>query len=93
MKVLYIYTCKAIFDFTSMGLNLLCQGMWVVWDRAELFSERGVIGSQRLGIFCWLPFFVGIEKNGLTELSRIATTIARYSHPPSQPRASMLEKL
>ena len=43
--------------------------------------------------FCWLLLFVGIEKNGLTEHSRIATTISNHSHPPSQPRASLLTQL
>ena len=55
MKVLYIYTCKA------MGLKLSCQRMWVPRDCAILFADRRVIGSQRLGgFFVCLCFFVGM---------------------------------
>ena len=57
------------------------------------FSEREVIGSQRLGDFCWFLFFAGIEKNALTEHSEIATTIGNLSHPPSQTRSSLLAQL
>ena len=59
MKVLYIYICKAVFDFKHRGLNLICKGMWVVRARTVLFAERGVLGSQRPGdfllasVFCW----------------------------------------
>ena len=42
MKELYIYNCKAIFNFKNMVLFLICQvfGGWPL--RAILFSERGV---------------------------------------------------
>ena len=35
-----MYACKDIFDFTYIGLNMTCQGMWVARDRDILFSER-----------------------------------------------------
>ena len=34
MKVLYIYTYKAVFDFKSMELKLICKGTWVARDHA-----------------------------------------------------------
>ena len=77
-----------------MGLKLICQVICVAQARAICFSERRVIGSQRPDNFCWLMFFYGIEKNGLTSHSWIAaTTIYNNSHPPSQPRYFQLAQL
>ena len=93
MKVLYIYTYKAVFDFKSMGLKLICKGTWVARDHAIWFSERWVIGSQLRGNFSLDFFVVGIGKNSLTAHSWTATTIANHFHPPSKPRASLLAQL
>ena len=42
VKGIYIYTCKAVFDFTYTGLKLTCQGRWITRDRvrAALTSAR-----------------------------------------------------
>ena len=57
-----MYTYKTIFDFKQVGLNLICQVMWILRDHAIQFSERIVLGSQCPSGFCLLLFFVGIEK-------------------------------
>ena len=72
---------------------MICQGMWVAWSRVVWFTERGVIGSQCPGIFLLDSVFCWNRKNGLTAHSQIATTISNHSHPPSQPRASLLAQL
>ena len=65
-----------------MGLNLICQGMWVVRSCAVWSSERVFIGSQRLGNFSLASIFCWNWKNSLTAHSRIATTIDIWSHTP-----------
>ena len=57
MIVECIYTYNTFLDLKQMGLDIICQGMWVMVARAILFAERGFIGSQCPGNFCLLLFF------------------------------------
>ena len=75
-KVKYINNYIAIFDFIHTGLFLICQGMCRILGFEQydsLIEELLVLNTW--AISCWLLFFVGIEKNGLTAHSRIATKI------------------
>ena len=58
MKDLYLYNCKAIFDFRQMLFFMICQVLWGLSLRAIQFTDRGGIASQNLGVFCWLLFFL-----------------------------------
>ena len=66
-----------------------CGGLGV-WDIS--FAEGGVIGSQWPGIFGWLILLLEM-KNDLIAHSWIADIIDNRSHPPIQPRASLLAQL
>ena len=58
VKGINIYICEAVFYFTYMGLKSACQGRWFVRACAILFTERGVIGSQRPGDFLLVCVFL-----------------------------------
>ena len=92
-KVEYIYTFTPVFGYKIMGLNMLYLGIWCTRYLTIWFSERRVFGSNTHEIFCWLQFFVGIEKESLTAYSLIAAIIVNHYHPQSQPGDSLLEQL
>ena len=57
VELLYIYKCKAILDFTYMGLKLTSQGRWVhglaCYD--SLREELLVLNAR--AVFCFFVFF------------------------------------
>ena len=101
--ILLGYTCVPGFriggDVKPFSISLIWCWSWP----AKEGGSRGLAGydSPReellvlntRAIFCLFVFFFGNKKHCLTAHSRIATTIANHSHPPSQPRYPLLEQL